>query len=388
MHTTSVIDLDSSKKINKSRKEWMPFFVSPCCCSSVPTDLSTMRANRRRKASILVAGNLFSCCVSSAFVVRHQAYARSAQVRPTKLSALTERQQQFWEDVENGLDDLENYYESKGQSLDRIRGFGRSSRGETPTPAGYAPKHQPSEEHVEGLEAKPFWDVVDDADRFPWAADIEANAGIIRDEFMAKLEKDADNANTLFAGDSAWQSKIMGKGWSAFRLRRLGEWNSDNCREFPKTTELLQNLGIPFAVRGVCFARQAPGSGVEPHSDGRNFILTSHLGLNIPAEGCWITSGEEKRSWDEGKLLTLDTSFEHSTGNESAESRDVLIIDFWHPDLSEGERRALEFVYDTRNKFERGEVPFRKPTGRIGDSKEETQDIGIAGLWNALTGRN
>ena len=40
------------------------------------------------------------------------------------LNALTERQQQFWEDVEEGLDDIEKYYRKKGESIDRIRRFG------------------------------------------------------------------------------------------------------------------------------------------------------------------------------------------------------------------------------------------------------------------------
>jgi aspartyl/asparaginyl beta-hydroxylase (cupin superfamily) len=56
----------------------------------------------------------------------------------------------------------------------------------------------------------------------------------------------------------------------------------ENCAQFPNTFDLLKELNIPLAVRGVCFARQTPGSGVAPHSDGRNFILTSHLGLKIP----------------------------------------------------------------------------------------------------------
>lgn len=43
--------------------------------------------------------------------------------------------------------------------------------------------------------------------------------------------------------------------------------------------------------------------------------------------------GEEERGWSEGKLTTLDTSFEHSTGNPSSEDRHVLIIDYWHPEL-------------------------------------------------------
>uniref|UniRef100_A0A7S2Y711 Aspartyl/asparaginy/proline hydroxylase domain-containing protein n=1 Tax=Entomoneis paludosa TaxID=265537 RepID=A0A7S2Y711_9STRA len=171
----------------------------------------------------------------------------------------------------------------------------------------------------------------------------------------------------------------MGDGWSAIRLQRLGVWNSENCEAFPATYELLRSLKIPLAVRGVCYARQAPGSGVQPHSDGRNFILTSHLGLRIPEE-CWIQVGDERRSWEEGKLTTLDTSFTHSTGNPSKEDRHVLIIDFWHPELTEAERAALDFVYDLRNKFESGLIPFRKPRSM------EPEGEGLAGLWKSITG--
>jgi hypothetical protein len=40
-------------------------------------------------------------------------------------AALTNRQLQFWEDVEEGLDDIENFFEKKGQSIERIRKFGK-----------------------------------------------------------------------------------------------------------------------------------------------------------------------------------------------------------------------------------------------------------------------
>ena len=33
----------------------------------------------------------------------------------------------------------------------------------------------------------------------------------------------------------------------------------------------------------------------------------------------------------------------------------MVIIDFWHPELTADEQTALDFVYDTRNKFETGE---------------------------------
>lgn len=298
---------------------------------------------------------------------------QSRKISGHKCFALTERQLQFWEDVDDGLNDVETVYAERGFDIDRIRAFAQSSQGKSPPPTGYAIKHQPSEEHVEGLTAKPYWD----SQNFSWALKLEENSHIIIQEFQKSLD---DAQNGLFEGDSVWQNSVMGTGWSAFRLQRLGEWNVENCQVFPKTYELLRSLNIPFAVRGVCFAKQSPGSGVQPHSDGRNFILTSHLGLKIP-EGCWINVGDETRSWEEGKLVTIDTSFEHSTGNPTKSDRFVLIVDFWHPDLNEAEIAALTYIYDLRNKFETGKVPFRKP--RV-DTNEEEEGQGLEGIFKSL----
>jgi aspartate beta-hydroxylase len=234
--------------------------------------------------------------------------------------------------------------------------------------------HEPSEEHIEGLTAKPLWDKTE----FPWAHTLEEKSHIIQEEFEAKIKRDSN----LFAGDSSLQNSVMGGGWSAIRLQRLGVWNLVNCKEFPKTYQLLKELNIPLAVRGVCFARQAPGSGVKPHSDGRNFILTSHLGIKIP-DGCWIEVAKKRRSWEEQHLLTLDTSFVHSTGNPTAGDRYVLIIDFWHPELTEAERAGLEFIYDLRNKFETGLIPVRKPTKKV-TKKNAPVGTGIGGWFDSI----
>jgi aspartate beta-hydroxylase len=262
-------------------------------------------------------------------------------------------------------------------------------KGELPLPSPLAKYHQPSEEHLDDLTARPFWDATQDVSNFPWAKKLEQDSFIIIQELEEKLKREeqeqkekASNRSSnssIFTGDSAWQNKVMGGGWSAFRLQRLGEWNVENCKEFPKTFELLRSLNIPFAVRGICFARQAAGSGVQPHSDGRNFILTSHLGLKIP-KGCWIKVGDEEETWENGKLITIDTSFEHSTGNPTESDRHVLIIDFWHPETTEAERAALDFIYSLRNKYESGKIPFRKPRRMI----EEEEGQGLQGMFRSL----
>ncbi|CAJ1959408.1 unnamed protein product [Cylindrotheca closterium] len=284
---------------------------------------------------------------------------------------------QFWEDVDEGLDGIESFYAKQGQDIDRIRTFSKRARGDLPKPEGCGPGHKPSEEHIDGLTAKPFWDLSENPELFPWAAELEAKSDIIQGE----LEDYLLNPAQLFKADSA-VSATMGDGWSAVRLQRLGKY-TENVKIFPGTYQIIKKLGIPLAVRGLCFARQAGGSGVAEHSDGRNFILTAHLGLKVP-EGCWIKVGEEKRSWELGKLTTLDTSFVHSTGNSSNEDRHVLIIDFWHPEITPAERAALEFVYDLRNKYESGVIPLRKPKAL----QRQEQEGGLASIFNVFTNGN
>lgn len=65
-----------------------------------------------------------------------------------------------------------------------------SARSEIPPPTGDAPGHQPSEEHVEGLTAKPFWNVIDEPDLFPWAPGLEESSNVIIQEFEEKLARD------------------------------------------------------------------------------------------------------------------------------------------------------------------------------------------------------
>lgn len=52
---------------------------------------------------------------------------------------------------------------------------------------------------------------------------------------------------------------------------------------------------------------------------------------------------------------------------------------------SDAERAGLEYIYDLRNKFESGEVPFRQPRAK-GKEPAEEEGQGLAGLWSAITG--
>jgi hypothetical protein len=67
---------------------------------------------------------LVLACASAFLSTESRTTRRPPQNSP--LAALTERQQQFWEDVERGLDDIAEFYQSKkGMDIDRIRQFGK-----------------------------------------------------------------------------------------------------------------------------------------------------------------------------------------------------------------------------------------------------------------------
>ena len=253
---------------------------------------------------------------------------------------LSPRRELFFEIIESGLRDRF----PDPAKVERVFRFCDYAKGVSKIPSPTEKMHEPCEEYVENLRAMAWWDTT----CFPWVQPLEQCAPTIREELHYVLKQQEE----LFKGDSRYMG-TMGTGWTAFRLQRLGEWNLTNTAMFPKTTDIIQHLDIPLAVRGVMIARQKPKSGVQPHSDGRNFILTCHLGLEIPPD-CSITVAGEKRNWIQDGAIIFDTSFVHETFNGSDNDRYVLIIDFWHPDLSREEQIALEYIYDARNKFESG----------------------------------
>lgn len=259
------------------------------------------------------------------------------------MKTIPPRKALFFEIVDSGLRDRfpnEN-------SIAKVFKFCKYAKTEISLPPISKYLHEPCEEYIDGLRDSAWWN----PSEFPWVDGLERNSHMINAELKKVIQEEAE----LFKGDSRYMS-TMGEGWTAYRLQRLGEWNKANIQKFPVTTQILKELDIPLAVRGVMFAKQSPGSGVKPHSDGRNFILTCHLGLDIPPTGCWISVGGERREWLQDKAIVFDTSFSHETGNESSQDRYVLIIDFWHPDLTANEQAALTFIYDARNKFESGRV--------------------------------
>jgi aspartate beta-hydroxylase len=196
-----------------------------------------------------------------------------------------------------------------------------------------------------GLECAP----VHDPTRFSFTAPLEAASAMIRAEaadFVQRsplLEQEAWSAD-FFSGS-------YGESYSGIAIARHGKPLEDAVRELPETTSLLNELGIDGGNRLVHLARQAPHSGVESHSDGLSYLLTGHLGLEIPPH-CGMEVNGESVVWEEGKLSVVQNSFRHHTTNQSDSERILLYFDFWHPSLSSEEQQALSLFEETRRSFQ------------------------------------
>ena len=71
-----------------------------------------------------------------------------------------------------------------------------------------------------------------------------------------------------------------------------------------------------------------------------NTRLVTHLPLIVPPD-CALRVGGQTHVWQADHCVTFDDTFEHEAWNRSTQTRVVLILDSWNPDLSEAERAAV-----------------------------------------------
>ena len=56
------------------------------------------------------------------------------------------------------------------------------------------------------------------------------------------------------------------------------------------------------------------------------------------------------------KPYVFDDSFEHEAWHDGSKTRVILIVDFWHPDLTNDEIKFLDLLQKAKMKYERNLV--------------------------------
>nr|XP_030715538.1 aspartyl/asparaginyl beta-hydroxylase isoform X4 [Globicephala melas] len=169
---------------------------------------------------------------------------------------------------------------------------------------------------------------------------LERNWKLIRDEGLAVM----DRAQGLFLPED---ENLREKGdWSQFTLWQQGRKNENACKGARKTCALLDKFPETTGCRRgqIKYSVMHPGTHVWPHTGPTNCRLRMHLGLVIPKEGCRIRCANETKTWEEGKVLIFDDSFEHEVWQDATSFRLIFIVDVWHPELTPHQRRSLPAI--------------------------------------------
>ncbi|XP_074002331.1 aspartyl/asparaginyl beta-hydroxylase isoform X1 [Numenius arquata] len=193
--------------------------------------------------------------------------------------------------------------------------------------------------NVKGLKAQPWW-TARETGYTELVKSLEKNWKLIRDEGLAVMDK----KRNLFLPED---ENLREKGdWSQFTLWQQGRKNENACKSVPKTCALLERFPEATGCRRgqIKYSIMHPGTHVWPHTGPTNCRLRMHLGLVIPKEGCRIRCAQENRTWEEGKVLIFDDSFEHEVWQDAENYRLIFIVDVWHPELTAQQRRTLPAI--------------------------------------------
>jgi hypothetical protein len=232
-----------------------------------------------------------------------------------------------------------------GPELDRVKEYLLTLAGERPAVAPH-PGQKPQYPCFPGLRHAPFHDPAS----HPGGVALEDHFEAIRGEALALREDvhlDYSMASrpprSLRRPWTLLRRRAPARAWTVYPFFHMGvnlEAATSRCPKTLAVIESLPGLCAEYPWGDVVFSAQGPKSRLPPHHSVDNLRWRCHLALRIP-EGCGIRVDTETRSWSEGRCLIFEDSFEHEVWNSSRARRIVLIVDFWHPDLTEVERRAL-----------------------------------------------
>ena len=198
---------------------------------------------------------------------------------------------------------------------------------------------------------------------FPWLEAVEAATPVIQAELAAMLKTSQD----IFAPYiqyppgvpvNQWGKLNHSRLWSSIFLWKDGVRQDEICARFPRTVALLDGLPLlrqPGFGPTVTFSALAPHTRIPPHTGSSNTRVLMHLPLILPGPARFRV-GNTVREWRMGEAWVFDDTIEHEAWNDAAETRIILILDLWSPQLSENERSLVTQMMLAKTAYQRGEI--------------------------------
>lgn len=197
--------------------------------------------------------------------------------------------------------------------------------------------YQRSLYNVDRLTARPLWRARDTGDTAAAQFAVLARNWA---EIRAEAERLLDGSGEHFVSEA---ENLRDRGdWRQFELFARGRRVGQNCARAPLTCKIVEGFeAARTCTRGqVKFSVMEAGTHVWSHCGPTNCRLRAHLGLRVPRR-TFLRVADKWRTWREGEWLIFDDSFEHEVWHNGTGGRLVLIVDIWHPELTEVERKTL-----------------------------------------------
>jgi aspartyl/asparaginyl beta-hydroxylase (cupin superfamily) len=172
-----------------------------------------------------------------------------------------------------------------------------------------------------------------DIDRtYPSLRILDQAYPVIREEMEAVLGHkdripryhDLDHAERYIAG-----SGDPSRSWRVFMLWSMAGTPRANQARCPRTTALLRK--IPHLYQAF-FSILDPGKSIPAHNGTYLGYLRYHLGLRVPAKDPpRMRVKDQWHTWEAGRSILFDDSWNHEVVNRSDDIRVVFIVDVLRP---------------------------------------------------------
>ena len=203
-------------------------------------------------------------------------------------------------------------------------------------------------EVIPGLTQRPLWE----PSQFDFVRNLIENFEEIKAELLNL------RVTTGFQPyKSLGKSEVQADDGIGYKAHEGGDWNvfylflhdiefTENCKKCPKTTDLIKNT-VDRNYKHAFFSALTPGTHIKAHNGPTNKKLRLHIPL-MNCEGAYFRVGDKKWAIEEGVPFIFDDSFEHEAWHDGDKTRIHLIIDFWHPELSNSEVKFFSMLQNSK----------------------------------------
>ena len=156
----------------------------------------------------------------------------------------------------------------------------------------------------------------------PWKELLENNSQIILQELETLVNNNNKNIVPYFNQTLA----SAPTAWTVFPLIFWGETYTDNCKQVKKTVNIINQIN---GLISCGFSILKPHTSIKPHCGDSNVMYRCHLTLknNGTIDEIGMRVGNEKVTWENGKLFAFCDAHNHEVWNNTDDERWIMIID-------------------------------------------------------------